>query len=106
MTTYLLLQAFGGANWLPTAILWGGIIIVFYFFMIRPQQQKAKEQQSFVDALKKDDKVITIGGLHGRIVSVGEKTVTIEVDSSKGIRMVFEKTSISKDATNRLGAEA
>ncbi len=105
MFSIIILQAGGMASFLPQAVLWGGIIIVFYFFMIRPQQQKQKDQKSFIDSLKKGDKVITIGGAHGTVVSIGEKTATIEVDSSKGFRIVFEKSAISKDSTSRLAGE-
>ena len=86
-------------------ILFGGIFVVFYFFMIRPQQKKAKETKKFIDELKAGDKVVTIGGLHGSVVSIREKTVLLEVDSSKGVRLVFEKTAISKDASGRLTEE-
>ena len=83
-------------------ILFGGIFVVFYFFMIRPQQKKAKEAKKFIDELKTGDKVVTIGGAHGTVVTIREKTIVVEVDSSKGVRMVFEKTAISKDASSRL----
>jgi preprotein translocase subunit YajC len=80
-----------------TVLLYAGIIAVFWFFMIRPQQKKRKDQQSFIENLKKGDSVVTIGGLHGRVVSVEDTTVTLEVDRS--IKMVFEKTAISREAT-------
>ncbi len=86
-------------------ILFGGIFVVFYFFMIRPQQKKAKEAKKFIDELKTGDKVVTIGGAHGTVVSIREKTTLVEVDSSKGVRIVFEKTAISKDASSRLTEE-
>lgn len=86
-------------------ILFGGIFVVFYFFMIRPQQKKAKEAKKFIDELKTGDKVVTIGGSHGTVVSIREKTILVEVDSSKGVRIVFEKTAISKDASSRLTEE-
>ncbi len=86
-------------------ILFGGIFVVFYFFMIRPQQKKAKETKKFIEELKAGDKVVTIGGLHGSIVSIREKTVVVEVDAAKGVRVVFEKTAISKDASGRLTEE-
>jgi preprotein translocase subunit YajC len=86
-------------------ILFGGIFVVFYFFMIRPQQKKAKEAKKFIDELKTGDKVVTIGGAHGSVVSIREKTILVEVDSSKGVRIVFEKTAISKDASSRLTEE-
>jgi preprotein translocase subunit YajC len=86
-------------------ILFGGIFVVFYFFMIRPQQKKAKEAKKFIEELKTGDKIVTIGGAHGTIVTIREKTVLVEVDSSKGVRIVFEKTAISKDASSRLTEE-
>ncbi|MBP6386109.1 MAG: preprotein translocase subunit YajC [Pseudarcicella sp.] len=92
----ILLQAAAGGGFMPI-ILMSGMILVFYFFMIRPQQKKQKDQQAYVDGLKSGDKVVTIGGLHGSIISVREKTVILEVDANKGVRMIFEKSAISKD---------
>jgi preprotein translocase subunit YajC len=86
-------------------ILFGGIFVVFYFFMIRPQQKKAKEAKKFIEELKTGDKVVTIGGAHGTVITIREKTIVVEVDSSKGVRVVFEKSAISKDASSRLLAE-
>lgn len=96
----LLLQAAGAGAMNIVMLL--GIMVVFYFFMIRPQQQKLKEQQKFVDALKEGDKVVTLGGLHGKVVSVREKTVVAEIDAAKGVRVVFDKSSISREASQAL----
>jgi preprotein translocase subunit YajC len=84
---------------LANILLWGGIIIVFYFFMIRPQQKKQKDQKSFVDNLKKGDSVVTIGGMHGRIVAVDSTTVQLDVD--RGLKLTFEKSAISREATGK-----
>lgn len=99
----LILQA--GNSQMMQIILFGGIFVVFYFFMIRPQQKKAKEAKKFIEELKTGDKVVTIGGAHGTIISIREKTILVEIDSSKGVRIVFEKTAISKDASSRLTEE-
>lgn len=81
-------------------ILFGGIIIVFYFFMIRPQQKKAKDQKTFRESVKKGDPVVTIGGLHGRVLSVeSDDTILVEVD--KGVRLKFEKSAISMEASKK-----
>lgn len=95
----ILLQAPAGSSssMIYNVLLWVGIIGIFYFFMIRPQQKKQKDQKGFVDNLKKGDSVVTIGGLHGRIASVEGTTITLEVD--RGVKMTFEKTSISREAT-------
>ena len=101
----ILLQAAAGSNssMIYNVLLWIGIIGIFYFFMIRPQQKKQKDQKSFVENLKKGDSVVTIGGLHGRIASVDGTLVTLEVD--RGVKMTFEKTSISREATAKPAEE-
>lgn len=97
----ILVQGLGltGSNtsMIYNVLLWVGIIGIFYFFMIRPQQKKQKDQKSFIENLKKGDSVVTIGGLHGKIASVDGTTITLEVD--RGVKMTFEKTSISREAT-------
>ncbi|PQA58414.1 MULTISPECIES: preprotein translocase subunit YajC [Siphonobacter] len=97
----MLLQApASGSNWMQL-VLMGGIFVVMYFFMIRPQQKKAKDQQKFITDMKEGDAVVTIGGLHGKIVETTEKTVTLDV--GRGMRLVFDKTAISRDSSIRLG---
>ena len=69
------------------------IIVIFYFFLIRPQNKKQKETQKMLDALKKGDKVITIGGIHGTVSSVKENTVIVKVDDD--VKLEFNRTAIS-----------
>ncbi|MDR0603658.1 MAG: preprotein translocase subunit YajC [Bacteroidales bacterium] len=69
------------------------MIIIFYFFMIRPQRKKEKDAQAFRASLQKGDKVVTIGGVHGKIVDVQETTFTIETEG--GSRMKIEKVAVS-----------
>ena len=69
------------------------IIVIFYFFLIRPQNKKQKETEKMLNALKKGDKVITIGGIHGVISSVKEKTVIVKVDDNTKIE--FNRSAIS-----------
>jgi preprotein translocase subunit YajC len=77
------------------------IIVVFYFFMIRPQMKKAKEQKKYIEALKKGDKILTIGGIYGKIVEVREDaTIIMEVED--GTKMKISKNAVSNDATATL----
>jgi preprotein translocase subunit YajC len=99
----ILIQAAGGGTGIMNIVMLIGILGVMYFFMIRPQQKKAKEQQAFIDSVKEGDKVVSIGGVHGKIIAVRDKTFVVEIDSAKGVRVVFEKSSVSKDASSRLG---
>ncbi|HNQ82850.1 MAG TPA: preprotein translocase subunit YajC [Bacteroidales bacterium] len=76
------------------------IILVFYLFFIRPQMKKSKDQKKFREALKKGDKVITIGGLHGKILEVDETTVTLDVGNN--MRLTFEKSAIAMDTSSTI----
>lgn len=103
MIRTLLLQAStGGANYTQFIML-AGMVAIFYFFFIRPQQKKQKDQKKFIEAIKKGDQVITLGGIHGKIVSVEDTTVTLDVD--RGSKLVVEKSSISLEASKRVSAE-
>jgi len=68
------------------------MIAIFYFLMIRPQQKKQKDLQRSREAMKNGDKVITAGGIHGRIKEVSETSMLIEV--SDGVRIRVEKSSV------------
>ena len=103
MTDFILLMqpqsgAAGQGNPYSSLIFMLLIIAVFYFFMIRPQIKKSKEQRKFIAELQKGDKVLTMGGIHGKIVEVQETTFTIEVES--GARMRVEKSAVVKDASS------
>ncbi len=71
------------------------ILIVFYFFFIRPQTKKNKDQKKFREALAKGDKVVTIGGLHGKVAEIKETTVAIDVANQ--VRLIVEKSAIVMD---------
>jgi len=79
-------------------IFFVGIALVFYFFMIRPQQKKTKDQKKFIDEIKKGDSVVTIGGLHGKVYSLDETTLVLDIDG-KGTKVTFEKSSVSLEAS-------
>ena len=79
----------------PTIIMFGAIILVMWLFMIRPQRKQQKELQNFRNALKKGDKVVTVGGIYGEIVEVNEKTVLIRVDGDVKLRV--DKQGLVKD---------
>lgn len=84
-----------GGNPVFTAIFWIGIIAVFYFFMIRPQAKKQKEAKKFRESLEKGMKVVTIGGIHGKILDVQENIVLVDAG---GAKLRIEKSAISPDA--------
>ncbi len=65
------------------------IFVVFWFFLIRPQQKRQKEHQKLVDGLTRGDEVITAGGLMGRVASVEEQTVGLQVAEVDGKPVVI-----------------
>ena len=87
-------QGGGWSMWIMLAL----IFVVMWFFMIRPQKKQQKELQNFRDALKKGDKVVTIGGIYGTVTEVKEDSVLIEVDNNVKIRV--SKQALVKDFTD------
>ena len=79
----------GGANQLIMIVL---MIGVFYFFMIRPQMKKQKDLKKFREGLKAGDKIVTIGGIHGKILEISDATVLIQ---SEGTKLRLEKSAVS-----------
>ena len=74
------------------------IIFVFYFFMIRPQMKKQKELRSFRESLKKGDKIVTTGGIYGRINDISGQVVTIDVGNNMHIKV--DKNAVLRDPTD------
>lgn len=77
------------------------MIAIFYLFMIRPQAKKQKELKKFREAMKPGDKVVTIGGVHGKILEIAESTVLI---SSEGTKIRVDKSAIAQSAADQLTA--
>lgn len=75
----------------------GLIIGVFYFLIIRPQNKKQKETKQMLSAIKKNDRVVTVGGIRGTVTAVKEDTVVLRVDDS--VKMEFSKSAVSNIVT-------
>ena len=82
-----------GSTGMSSLIMFGMIFAVMYFFMIRPQIKKQKKERKYRSALQKGDKVITIGGLHGKITDIKEDAFIIEVHG--GTNLKVEKSAVS-----------
>ncbi|MDR2100989.1 MAG: preprotein translocase subunit YajC [Treponema sp.] len=80
-------------SFITTLIPFALIIAIFYFLIIRPQNKKQKETQNMLKALKKGDKVVTIGGIHGVIQSVKENSIILKVDENT--KLEFTRSAIS-----------
>jgi preprotein translocase subunit YajC len=90
-------EAPGPGSLLTNIIPFAAIILIFYFLLIRPQNKKRKETEKMLSAIKKGDKVVTIGGIHGTIQSVKESTVILKVDDN--VKIEFLRSAISSVVT-------
>ena len=84
-----------------TIIMFSLIILIFYFMILRPQQKKQKERQKLLDSVEKGDKIITVGGLHGTVIGLEDKTVLVQV--ADNVKLKFEKSAVA--TINRGGVE-
>lgn len=93
---------FGGAgqmlNFLPLVL----VFAVFYFLLIRPQQKKAKEHQQMLGRLKKNDEVMTSGGIYGKVMALTDDVVTLEV--APNVRLRVHRPQISAVTTGEKGS--
>lgn len=74
------------------------IVVVFYFFMIRPQSKKAKTLKKFREGIQKGDRIVTIGGIHGKVCGVKDNTIVIE--SEGGTKLKVERSAVSQEFTS------
>jgi preprotein translocase subunit YajC len=81
-----------------TMIFMLGMVLVFWLFFIRPQAKRAKDQKRFIEALQKGDKIVTIGGLHGKVNQINEDG-TISVEINPGNYVKIERSAINMDWT-------
>ncbi|MDZ4712365.1 MAG: preprotein translocase subunit YajC [bacterium] len=91
---FLLQQTTGGIESLLSSIVpFLLIIVIFYFLILRPQQKRQKERAKLLESIKKGDKVITAGGLHGTVDGMDDKTLLINVGDN--IKMKFERSAVT-----------
>jgi preprotein translocase subunit YajC len=88
-----------GAQGMQSLVMLGLMVLVFYFFMIRPQMKKQKELKNFRENLKAGDKVVTIGGIHGKILEVADTTVLIQAE---GTKLRFDKSAIAQSSEDQI----
>lgn len=101
LSSILLMQAPEGGegggllSFLPLIL----IILVFYLFFIRPQMKRSKDQRKFREALEKGQKIVTIGGIHGKILEVKDTYVLLEVEGQNKLKV--EKSAIAMDSQDQ-----
>jgi preprotein translocase subunit YajC len=85
-----------GNTWLPIYIL--GFFLLIYFMILRPQKQQDQKRRAMIDAMKKNDKVLTTGGIYGTVISVdtSQDRVVLRVDDEKGVKVSFTRSSVAR----------
>ena len=84
---------------MQSLLMLGLMVLIFYFFMIRPQMKKQKELKNFRENLKAGDKVVTIGGIHGKILEVSDTTVLVQAE---GTKLRFDKSAIAQSSEDQI----
>ena len=84
---------------MQSLLMLGLMDLIFYFFMIRPQMKKQKELKNFRENLKAGDKVVTIGGIHGKILEVSDTTVLVQAE---GTKLRFDKSAIAQSSEDQI----
>ncbi|MDO4334440.1 MAG: preprotein translocase subunit YajC [Bacteroidales bacterium] len=92
MNSILLQSAAGGGSSMSGLLMIVAMIVIFYFFMIRPQQKKQKEIKNAREAMKSGDRVVTAGGIHGKLKEISDTTVMIEI--APGTQIKVDKGSV------------
>ena len=102
LLTILLQQQGQGAGW-SSIIMMVALVAIFYFFMIRPQMKRQKELKNFRDSLKKGDKIVTTGGIYGKVLEIGDYYIIMEVEGQN--RLKIDKSAVIKDMTDATPAK-
>ena len=97
---FLVLQSEGLTGQLPFLLM---IVVVFVFFIILPQQRRQKKETNFMKALKKGDRVITKGGIHGKIAELNDKDNTCVVETLAG-KIKMERSALSLELSGKLNS--
>ena len=88
----------GGASSVNMLLMMGLMIVVFYFFMIRPQMKRQKEMTKFRSALQKGDKIVTTGGIYGKIDEIKDNIIILEV--AMNVKLKVDKSVVLKDMSD------
>ena len=98
LNVILMTQPTEGQNPLTSFLPLLLIIVVFYFFMIRPQMKRQKDLRKYREALQKGDKVITTGGIYGKVDGIKDNYIIVEVDNN--VKLRIDKSAILKDSSD------
>jgi preprotein translocase subunit YajC len=94
----------GPAAFLANPAIWlVGMFLIMYFMMIRPQQKQRRERESMLGALKRGDRVVTSGGLHGTVTNITETTVVLKCDQ---VKLEFDRSAVGRIVAGQADKDA
>ena len=96
-------QAQAGGNGIGSIVMIVALITIFYFFMIRPQQKRQKEIRKFREGLNVGDRIITAGGIYGKIRGIKENALIIEI--ADNVKITIDKGSVYPSAADAAQAQ-
>ncbi len=94
----------GGGGAFTQILFFAAIFAIFYFLLIRPQQKQKRERQQMLGAIKRGDRVVTTGGLHGTIVGLNEQTVTLKIADQ--VRVEVDRAALGRVVTVQTDKES
>jgi preprotein translocase subunit YajC len=87
-----------GSTWSVLLMYYAPVLVAVYFLLVWPHQQQERKRRAMIDALKKNDKIITTGGIYGTVVSVDPKQdkIVVRVDDEKGVKLAVARASVGR----------
>lgn len=83
-------------------IMLPAMLLIMYFMVLRPESRRRKDQQALLSSIKQGDRVVTVGGMHGVVAKLAEKTVTLRIDN---LMMTFDRVAIARVERDDAGAQ-
>jgi preprotein translocase subunit YajC len=106
MEYFFVFAQMGSANQMLVAIFpFILMFLVLYLLLIRPQRKKEEDRKKLIDAVKKGDRVVTIGGIYGKIVSAKEEELIIQIDPNKDVCVKFTRSAVARVVGSEKGGE-
>jgi preprotein translocase subunit YajC len=84
-----------GGGGLPLMLLFGLMFLVMYFLILRPQRKRERDRKDMLTRVRKNDHIVTSGGIHGVVVSVKEDVLLVRIDETKDIKVRIDKSAVS-----------
>jgi preprotein translocase subunit YajC len=102
-----LAQQDDGMGWISMLTLWVPILVLFYFLLIRPQRNDAKRRQEMLSGVKKNDRVVTVGGIYGVVANVHREAdeITLKIDENNNTRIRVTVGSVARVVRDETAAD-